>query len=48
MEDKVKDLQERVEQLEAIIASLAGIGLLNLDDDISSKLNEILSKFNIK
>jgi len=48
MEDKVKALEERIEQLEAIIASLATIQLLDLDNEIGLKINEILSKFNIK
>lgn len=48
MEDDIKQLQEKVEQLEAIIASLATIALLEATDDSHIKINEILSKFNIK
>lgn len=46
--EELKNLNDRVEQLEAIIASIASVSLLNKDDEISLKIDEILSKFNIK
>lgn len=50
MEDsqKIEQLEHKVELLEAIIASLASIELMDQDDKISLKINEILSKFNVK
>ena len=46
--EELKNLNDRVEQLEAIMAALATVSLLNKDDEISLKIDEILSKFNVK
>lgn len=46
--EELKNLTDRVEQLEAIVAALATVSLLNKDDEIPLKIDEILSKFNVK